>query len=194
MSIVIALSLHEYFHAYIADRLGDPTSRLMGRLSLNPIKHIDYYGLLFLLFTPFGWAKPVMVDSFNFKNPRRDTALVSLAGPLSNFFFALIFSIICRSFNLFNLFQSNIIGSFIFILIGTNVSIALFNLIPIYPLDGFGIVGGFLSEKQASEWLLLKRYGIIFLLLLIIPLGSSSMLDIIIGPVQSFVLHLFLPF
>ena len=194
ISLLIALSVHELAHAYIADKLGDPTARLQGRITLNPIKHIDYSGLLFMLLTPIGWAKPVMVDSFNFKNPRKDTALVSLAGPASNILFALVLSILCRLLNLFDQSQINILGYFFIYLIRTNVVIALFNLIPIHPLDGFGVVGGLLPSDQAHEWFQLQRYGMIFLLLLIIPLfGSGSMLDYILQPIMRFVIPLFVP-
>ena len=193
ISLLIALSVHESAHAYVADRLGDPTARLQGRITLNPIRHIDYLGLIFILFTPIGWAKPVMVDSFNFKNPRKDTSLVSIAGPASNVLLALVLSILCRSFNLFNLAHLNIISYFFIFLIRTNITIAFFNLIPIYPLDGFSVVGGLLSEDQAHDWFQLQRYGMIFLLLLIIPLGSSSMLDTILQPILRFVVPLFVP-
>src|SRR3990167_9499711 len=94
ISIVIAISVHEFAHAKIADQLGDPTPGLQGRLTLNPKAHIDLYGMIFLLLIGFGWGKPVQFDPFNLKHPRRDAALISIAGPLSNFAIALIMSIL----------------------------------------------------------------------------------------------------
>lgn len=194
VSLFIALSVHEASHALAADKLGDPTPRLDGRISLNPLRHIDISGLLFMLFFGFGWGKPVMFDPYNLKNPRKDAALISLAGPASNFILALSLSLLLRLFNIFNFSLLSTIGLIIFApLITINLTLGIFNLLPIHPLDGFKIVGGLVSEDQAHEWFQLQRYGMIFLLLLIIPLGSSSMLDLIMRPILSFVLPLFLP-
>jgi len=194
LSIFIALSIHESSHALAADWLGDPTPKLDGRISLNPLRHIDLTGLLFMLFFGFGWGKPVMFDPYNLKNPRRDAALISLAGPASNILLALCLSILLRLFNLLNLSQLSTIGYLLFSpLIIINLTLGIFNLLPIHPLDGFKIVGGILSEDQARDWFQLQRFGIIFLILLIIPLGSSSVLDVIMRPIQSFVIPLFLP-
>lgn len=193
-SLFIALSVHEASHALAADKLGDPTPRLDGRITLNPLAHIDLSGLLFMLFFGFGWGKPVMFDPFNLKNPRRDAALISLAGPASNFILALSLSILLRLFNLFDISLLSTIGLIIFYpLITINLVLGVFNLLPIHPLDGFKIVGGFLSADQATNWFQLQRYGMIFLLLLIIPLGSSSMLDVIMQPILRFVVPLFVP-
>ena len=195
LSIFIALSVHEASHALAADKLGDPTPRLDGRITLNPIRHIDLSGLLFMLFFGFGWGKPVMFDPYNLKNPRRDAALISLAGPASNIVFALCLSILLRSFNLFNFPLISTIGYYLFSqLIITNLMLGIFNLLPIHPLDGFKIVGGALPEDQAHDWFQLQRYGMIFLILLIIPLGSAgSMLDVILQPIMKFVVPLFVP-
>ncbi len=193
-SLFIALSVHEASHALAADKLGDPTPRLDGRITLDPRAHIDLSGLLFMLFFGFGWGKPVMFDPYNLKNPRKDAALISLAGPASNFALALGLSLLLRSFNLFNLSQIYAIGYLIFSpLIMINLTLGIFNLLPIHPLDGFKIVGGMLSEEQAHEWFQLQRYGMIFLLLFIIPLGSSSMLDVVLRPIMQFVIPLFVP-
>lgn len=194
ISLFAALSVHEAAHAWMADRLGDPTARLQGRITLNPLKHIDLYGLIFLVFFGFGWGRPVEYDPFNLKNPRKDGAIISFAGPASNILFALILSIILRLFNLFQLSGLFIIGSYIaYPLIIMNVSLGLFNLIPIHPLDGFSIVGGILPREKAEEWLQLRRYGMIFLILLIIPVGSGSMLSSILQPAASFVINLLVP-
>jgi len=195
LSILIALSVHEASHALAADKLGDPTPKLDGRITLNPIRHIDVSGLLFMLFFGFGWGKPVMFDPYNLKNPRRDAALISLAGPASNMVLALCLSILLRSFNLFNIPLLSTIGYYLFSqLIVTNLMLGIFNLLPIHPLDGFKVVGGALPSDQAADWFQLQRYGMIFLILLIIPLGSSSMLDVILQPIMRFVVPLFVPF
>ena len=194
VSLFIALSIHEASHALAADKLGDPTPRLDGRITLNPLAHIDLSGLLFMLFFGFGWGKPVMFDPYNLKNPRRDAALISLAGPASNLILALCLSILLRLFNLLNISLISTIGYLLFSpLITINITLGIFNLLPIHPLDGFKIVGGILSEDQATDWFQLQKYGMIFLLLLIIPLGSRSVLDMIMQPVLQFIVPLFVP-
>ncbi len=194
LSLFLALSIHESAHAWTADRLGDPTARLEGRISLNPIRHIDISGLLFMLFFGFGWGKPVMFDPYNLKNPRKDAALISLAGPASNILCALLLSLLIRLFNLLSLPSIATIGYLVLgPLITINITLGLFNLLPIHPLDGFKIVGGILPSDKAEEWYGLQRYGMIFLLLLIIPLGSTSMLDTIMQPIVRVILPLFLP-
>lgn len=194
IALLVAISIHEFSHAFVADYLGDPTPRLQGRLKLDPRVHLDPFGLLFLLLFGFGWGKPVQFDPFNLKNPRKDAALISLAGPSSNFILAIILSIVLRSLQFFNLHFFYTIGGFLFIpIISLNIVLGVFNLLPIHPLDGFKIVGGILSDRKAKEWYGLERYGIIFLLMLIFPFGNSSMLDIVIRPVVSFALQLLIP-
>ncbi len=182
ISLLVAITIHEYSHAAMADYLGDPTPRLAGRLKLNPLVHLDTFGLIFLLLFGFGWGKPVPFDPYNLKNPRKDAALISIAGPVSNFILAIILSLITK------LTHIPLITGFLIPIIYLNIILGVFNLIPINPLDGFKIVGGILNEQQAKEWYQLERYGMLFLILLIIPLGQSSMLDIIIRPVISFLM------
>jgi Zn-dependent protease len=197
-----SIIIHEISHGLIAEKLGDPTARIAGRLTLNPISHIDPVGSIFLPLMLkllnsgiiFGWAKPVPFDPFNLKNPRKDAAIISVAGPISNLLIAIIFSILYRvliftNFDL-NVFLLPIFEFAVFI----NVLLCIFNLIPIHPLDGFKVVGGLLTEKQANEWYQLERYGIIFLLaLLFFPVGGSTMLNIVLGPVIRFILGILLP-
>lgn len=193
-ALLVAIAVHEFSHAYVADRLGDPTPRLQGRLKLNPLVHIDQFGLLFLLFFGFGWGKPVQFDPYNLKHPRKDAALISLAGPISNFILALVLSLSLKLFIFFKLNFLITIGRIIFVpIITLNLILGVFNLLPIHPLDGFKIVGGILPEKKAQEWYQLEKYGIIFLLMLIFPLGKSSMLDMIIRPIFSFLINFFVP-
>lgn len=194
VSLLAAITVHEFSHAWMADYLGDPTPRLQGRLKLNPLVHLDLTGILFLLFIGFGWGKPVSFDPYNLKNPRRDAAFISIAGPLSNFILALICSILLKSFLLFKLNFFYTIGSFLLVpMIILNINLGIFNLLPIHPLDGFKIVGGILPKERADEWFQLERYGMLFLLLLIIPLGGSSLLDGILRPFSHIFLKLFLP-
>ncbi|OGM27227.1 hypothetical protein A2962_01810 [Candidatus Woesebacteria bacterium RIFCSPLOWO2_01_FULL_39_61] len=200
LAFVIAITFHEAAHAWMADRLGDPTARLMGRLSLNPIVHYDPVGTSLLLILvvmrimglpvmPFGWAKPVMVDPYNLRNPRRDSALVSLAGPGANLLLAIIGAIILRVFPIIALAK---------ILIPTIllcVVLAIFNLIPIHPLDGGKIFIGILPESEAKEAeIFLSRYGILILFLLIFPtFGGVSPISLFMSPVINFILNLLLP-
>jgi Zn-dependent protease len=194
VALLFAIAVHEFSHAFVADHLGDPTPRLQGRLKLNPLVHIDQFGLIFLLFFGFGWGKPVQFDPYNLKHPRKDAALISIAGPISNFIIALGLSLLLRLFILLNQSFLYAIGSFIIIpFISLNIVLGVFNLLPIHPLDGFKIVGGLLSEEKAKEWYQLERYGFIFLLMLIFPLGKSSMLDMIIKPAISFLMNILIP-
>lgn len=193
IALLVAITVHEFAHAWMTDYLGDPTPRLAGRLTLNPLAHLDLFGLIFLFFFGFGWGKPSPFDPFNLKNPKKDAALISLAGPSANIILAIVFAILLKLFIVFKLTFFITIGSILFTpLIGLNVMLGIFNLLPIHPLDGFKIVGGVLPTEKAKEWYELERYGLIFLLLLVIPLGNSSMLDMVIRPIVNFILSLLL--
>ncbi|OGM19288.1 hypothetical protein A2955_02850 [Candidatus Woesebacteria bacterium RIFCSPLOWO2_01_FULL_37_19] len=206
LAFIIAITIHEASHAWMANRLGDPTARLMGRLSLNPIVHYDPVGttlLLVLVFMravlhipviPFGWAKPVIIDPYNLRRPRRDSAIVSLAGPLANLLFALLASIIIR----LSFFAFGSYGALSLVLIPAiilNIVLAIFNLIPIHPLDGGKIFIGLLPEHEAREAdNFLRRYGMIILLFLIFPtFGGSSPISALMSPIIDFVLKILLP-
>lgn len=213
LTLIIAITVHEFAHAYAADRLGDPTARIMGRLTLNPLPHIDPIGTLllplFLILSGsgfvIGWAKPVQIDTYNFENPRRDTAISSFAGPLANLTTAIIASILLKTmlavtpltFTMHNLTAISTLGLFIqflLLLIQINVVLALFNLVPIHPLDGFSIVEGILPEEYALQWAELRRYGMIFLLFLIFPLfGNVSPIWQLISLPRDILLNLLLP-
>ncbi|MDP1723045.1 MAG: site-2 protease family protein [Candidatus Gottesmanbacteria bacterium] len=203
LALVIAITIHEFAHAWSADRLGDPTPRLMGRLTLNPLAHLDPIGTIMLLIVRFGWGKPVQFDPYNLRFPRRDSALISLAGPVSNLLLALVCSILLNVLMRFGVstFNYSIIQLFIYFIISLlqpliiyNVILAIFNLVPIHPLDGFKIVGGILPEEYAHQWAGLERYGMIFLIFLILPLGGGvSPIHQIISPIISFILGLLLP-
>ncbi len=194
VALLLAITIHEYCHARVADYLGDPTPRLQGRLSFNPLVHLDPVGTLLLFLFGFGWGKPVVFDPFNLKEPRKDSALISLAGPGSNLAMALLLSICLRLITFFDKsFISTIGGTIMIPLVVLNVVLGVFNLLPIAPLDGFKIVGGILSEEKAREWYQLERYGIFFILLLLIPINGTSLLASIIKPGIDFVLNLLLP-
>lgn len=204
LAFVIAITIHEAAHAYMADRLGDPTPRLMGRLSLNPIVHYDRIGttlLIVLIFMrevlkipviPFGWAKPVQIDPYNLANPRRDSALISVAGPASNFLVAAITALII------NLLVNSEFAIYATLLIPTvvlNIILGLFNLLPIHPLDGGKIFVGLLPENEAQDAdRFLQQYGFIILLFLILPLANgTSAVSYLLGPVANSILRLLLP-
>jgi Zn-dependent protease len=194
IALFTALTIHEFSHAWMADRLGDPTARLQGRVSLNPFVHIDNMGFIMMLVFGFGWGKAVPFDPFNLKNPHKDAALISLAGPGSNLILALILSLVLKSLNFFNLNILTIISSyFLTPMIIYNVFLGVFNLLPIHPLDGFKIVAGILPDNKVREWLDLERYGIIFLLLILFPINGKSMVDFLIRPLASFLLSLLIP-
>lgn len=194
-SLFVAIAIHEFSHAFAADQLGDPTPRLQGRLKLDPRVHIDPMGIFFLFLFGFGWGKPVEFDPYNLKNPRKDAALISIAGPTSNFVLAIILSLLLKLSIFFQLNILTTIGMFIFLpMIQMNLVLGVFNLLPIHPLDGFKIVGGLLSEKQAHEWYSLQKFGMLFLLLMIIPFGGSSMISGILQPTVEFFLKILVPF
>jgi Zn-dependent protease len=166
--IGLVISIHEAAHAYAANRLGDPTARLLGRMTINPIAHIDPIGtvivpLVLFIFGGFvfGWAKPTPINPLNFAQPRRDSAIVAFAGPASNFALAIVLSIF------FRFFQNDIL----LILISINLILGIFNLIPIPPLDGYKVLLGIVPKDIALRLAILESYGpiilIIFLLLFI---------------------------
>lgn len=147
--ILLAISIHEFSHALAAVKLGDDTPILQGRLTLNPLKHLDPIGFIFLLIVGFGWAKPVMINSRNFKNPRRDDIIVSLAGPLSNFVMAFIFMGLMKILDMFvPVTQTTQIVWLIFSgTVSINLVLMIFNLMPIPPLDGHHILGNIGGPK-----------------------------------------------
>lgn len=187
--LVYSAILHEIAHGYVAERLGDPTARLMGRLTLNPKPHIDLFLsiilplLLFFSNTGiiFGGAKPVPVDPYNLKDGRKDIALVSLAGPATNIILAIIGTLL---FKLLGGSQTSPIMGFIAIFLGltikVNLSLAIFNLLPIPPLDGSKIFALILPEKLANSYLALSSIGtLILLLLLMFPIGGFSLMSLV---------------
>ena len=183
-SIVIASTFHEYAHAWTATKLGDLTSKVNGRLTLNPLKHIDPLGALCMILFKFGWSKPVPINEYNFENRTRDTALVSFAGPIPNilllFAISLLNSIIKPTGNFYVFFVT-------FAMV--NIVLAIFNLLPIPPLDGHKIVRAFLPQKARYYWENLERFQIPFLIILLIPIFPfGSIISLLISKVSSFLL------
>ncbi len=188
---LLAITVHEYTHGYVAYRLGDPTAKLAGRLTFNPISHLDPIGTLVLVLTQMiGWAKPVPVDPRYLHNPRKDMLWISLGGPAANLVTAGVLAVILHVIAV--LLGWGIVGrgsSFVLapavgmLVFGVkiNVILAIFNLIPIAPLDGAKILGGMLPRRQAYELEKLEPYGFIILMLLVFT-GAVSY--VIIPPVR----------
>jgi Zn-dependent protease len=158
--IVAALTVHEFSHGYVAWRLGDSTAKDQGRLTLNPLAHLDPIGTVLLLLVHFGWAKPVPVDPRNFANPRRDMLWVALAGPGSNIIFAFIVgSILQFSLSIGILHPTGYVYIILAFTVFINLMLAFFNLIPIPPLDGSRIVAGLLPHQYLRQWYSFERIG-----------------------------------
>lgn len=175
LSLLLSVTIHEFAHAYVALKLGDPTAKNLGRVTLNPLAHLDPLGTLSLLFIGLGWGRPVPVDYYNLKRPKRDAALISLAGPGSNFLMAVVLTLIVKITGLFFagdflalIKPSTLVTALLYPLILYNVILGVFNLIPIEPLDGFKIVNGILPPRLAVQWVQLAPYGIYILFLLMV--------------------------
>ena len=191
--ILFSLTIHEYAHALVAHRLGDDTAKNQGRLSLNPLVHLDLLGTLLLFIVHFGWAKPVPVDPRNFKNPKKDMLLVALAGPVSNILTAIVAAVVLKA--VFENFASAGIppGSGVdvavrmlvwFIYIG--IVLAVFNMIPVPPLDGSRVLYGLLPDSLAFRYARFETYGI-FILFAIFIFGGSFLGYFIRIPVVIFI-------
>jgi len=184
--LIFSVILHEVSHGYMADWLGDPTARLQGRLTLNPIVHIDPIGSIVVpLITSlsgftFGWAKPVPYNPYNLKNRRQGEFLIALAGPASNLLIALTFGLIIRFF-IGGLIMSDAALQIMAYIVIINIVLAIFNLIPLPPLDGSKLLLAFLPNQYGRFRLTLERYGFIFVLLVVIFLWQ------LISPVVPFI-------
>lgn len=172
-SIIIALTFHEFAHAFVAYKLGDPTAKAEGRLTFNPLAHLDPMGTIMLILFRFGWGKPVPINEYNFKNPVLGTAISSLAGPASNLILALVGTVIFQNFTITNPLLSAMLLYFVLI----NILLMMFNLLPIPPLDGHKIVRAILPEKIRYSWEALEKYSpyiLIATLFIIIYTGALS--------------------
>ncbi|MCD4811545.1 site-2 protease family protein [bacterium] len=185
-SIVVASTIHEYFHAWCAFKLGDPTAKASGRLTLNPLAHIDPIGALMMVIFRFGWSKPIPINEYNFERRRQDTALTALAGPVSNLVVAILTAILYQI-----LPDWYLISYFLFIFATINLSLAIFNMIPVPPLDGHKIVNGLLPKGLSYYWEKLESYSWVLILLFILPFSPlSTFISSFIGSTLDFFLTL----
>ena len=191
--IIIGLSFHEFAHAWVSDRLGDPTPRRQGRVTINPLAHIDWIGFLALVLVGFGWGKPVQIDPGYYKHRRRDEVLVGIAGVTMNLLIAVLFSIparlIVKSFSgaavsdlVYNIYLM------IFYIVSVNIVLMIFNLIPCPPLDGWGLITQIFRLDRYSWWYKVYQNGTWILLALIV----FNVTDLIITPLVSAILGVLL--
>ena len=185
-----AITVHEYAHGLIAYKLGDPTAKYAGRLSLNPLSHLDPIGALCMVFFRFGWAKPVPINPMYFKDRKRDSAIVALAGPLSNIILAFLSTIVFAVYYVYVYLNfPNFVTQFIYTvfmqLAVVNISFAVFNLIPFPPLDGSKILGAFLSYENYGRLLQYERFGFPVLILLSLTGFLGRILSLFINPLFS---------
>lgn len=167
-AVLLCLTVHETSHGLAAYALGDPTAKSRNRLSLNPLRHIDWFGFAMMFFVGFGWAKPVPVDPRYFKSPKRGMAITALAGPGSNFLLAVLLLFASKAIYLYMPYEEAV-GALYYFLIQTSVlsvGLGLFNLIPIPPLDGSKVAAVVLPERAYEMLMRYERYGILILLLL----------------------------
>ena len=193
LSILIALVIHEFCHALAADRLGDPNPRIAGRVSLNPLAHLDPFGTILIIVTGFGWGKPVSFDPYNLQDPAKDGALIAAAGPLSNIGLAAICALILRFLPLPMTSVTLTLINFIVTLFSVNLSLAIFNLLPFYPLDGHHIIRAFLPRTTRASYDLFNRhFGMFLAFILIIPWGGVSLVSYLMTPALNFAYTLLL--
>lgn len=186
-AVLWAISFHEFCHGWVAYQLGDPTARDAGRLTLNPLAHFDVVGALMLLLFHFGWAKPVPVDPRYFKDPRRDMLLVSIAGITGNILTAFVVALTIKYIpGPFMAIPA--LGRVMILMVYVNVGIAVFNLIPIPPLDGSKLIYPFIPRAWMNGWFFLERYGFLVLLLLV----ATGTLGAIMRPVMYMFLRVIL--
>lgn len=183
--LILALTLHEYAHAKVSDRLGDPTPSAQGRLTLNPLAHMDPVGTVFLIFAGFGWGKPVEIDGRYYRNPVRDTMLVALAGPVSNFIQSIVWFFVYGALVTFAPVESSyaltILTSMVLYAGLINVSLGVFNLLPLPPLDGSKILRYFLHGNAREFLYTLERYSTIILMVLFMTNLTGKIISPIIN-------------
>lgn len=190
VALLVAITVHEFSHTWSASKLGDPTAKYEGRLSLNPLAHLDPIGTLMVLLVGFGWGKPVPVNPLNFDNPRRDNALVALSGPFSNFLVSFILSLFLKlPWGAGGL----VLELFLAPIIILNIKIGVFNLLPIVPLDGSSVVSGFLPQDLSYRWEELQQHGLYILIFSLLPVfGGRSLIELVISPITNLILNILL--
>ena len=191
--LIFSLCFHEFSHGYIAYKLGDHTAARNGRLTLNPLAHLDPIGSLMILFVGFGWAKPVPVNPVNFSNPRVDMMKVAFAGPASNLLLAFTGGLMMRLVNIVGLLQSEMFIQTLYFFIFINISLAVFNMIPVAPLDGSQIFGNMISKNNPELAWKLQMYGpkILMGVILIGMVTPFSVLGFLMMPFVKMFMYLF---
>ncbi len=185
LAMCIAVSFHEWAHAFVAYKLGDPTAKNMGRMSLDPMRHMDWVGLLFFVFFRIGWAKPVIVNSRNLKHFRRDDILISMAGVVTNLLIAFIVFGVLFYLNIFVPDFNYYIWTALYMIFIYNISFAVFNILPIPPLDGFHVVTSLFIRKNYKVVQFLQKYGFIILIALLLTGILGRLLTLVVGALQS---------
>lgn len=185
-AIMVALSFHEFAHAYAAYKKGDPTAYNLGRMTLNPLRHVDPFGILMLLLVGFGWAKPVPINPRNFRNLRRDEIVVSLAGVFTNFVVAFlatgVYVLVAFVFEV----QSELVLNLLLPLVTINLSLCIFNLLPIPPLDGYHVLENLLIRRVTPQFFLyFERYGNFILIALLLTGALTGVLSTVISAIVS---------
>lgn len=177
VAVLLALSLHEFAHGFVSSKLGDPTPRLTGRLTVNPLAHLDPIGAVLMLITGFGWAKPVQIDARYYKNPKRGMAMTAAAGPLMNLILAFLAMLLYTAswiaaykLNLWDNTLITFVQNFMYVFATMNLCFLVFNIIPIPPLDGSRVLGLFLSDRAYFKLQQFERYS--FLLIIVLSLGG----------------------
>ncbi|BCR05162.1 protease [Desulfuromonas versatilis] len=186
---LLAVTLHEVAHGYVAEKFGDPTARLLGRLTLNPVKHLDPIGTLALLVFGFGWARPVPVNYGNLRNPKKDMIWVALAGPGTNFSLALLSALALKGLSLLSVGPGSSlammlepVGLMTAFSLYINVILGVFNLLPIPPLDGGRVLSGLLPQKQAAMLGRLEPFGFVLIIFLVF---FTDLWRLVLSPVIS---------
>lgn len=194
--VLLALSTHEMAHGYVANKLGDPTAKSLGRITLNPIKHLDPIGFICMLLFGFGWANPVPINTRYFKNPRRDMALAGAAGPVSNLILAVIFTFLLKMFfilpvNYMGYTAAELVFTFLLLGIRLNITLAVFNLLPMPPLDGSRILYTFLPPKYYFGVMKYERYIAIGIMLLLVFGILDPILSFVSGKIMTALFFVF---
>ncbi|NMB00523.1 MAG: site-2 protease family protein [Firmicutes bacterium] len=191
-AILLAISCHELGHGYVAYKLGDPTPKYQGRLTLNPLAHLDPVGTIMLILFRVGWAKPVMINSHYFKNKRQAALLVSLAGPMANVLLGWVFYNVLKISSVYLPYSafSNTLLLFFLINVQVNLGLAAFNLIPIPPLDGSHILASLLPPKASYAYARFAPYGRIVLIILLISGGARFIMNPIYNVLSSLLIRL----